>query len=112
MSAWKLLCDEIRYRKLNFALAVLAVTIAVDHVDEKVALVEGYHRETARQIAALEKDADARLAKMEDETRKAMLKMGFNLLIVHRDTDMTDFWSADYSTQDMPQEYVDRLANA
>ncbi|MBX7168690.1 MAG: hypothetical protein K1X74_20305 [Pirellulales bacterium] len=112
MSTWKLMWDEIRYRKLNFGLSVLAVTIAVGLITSATALIDGYHRETCQQIVALEESTDAELAKMEDETRKLMLKMGFNLLIVHRETDMNDFWSADFSTVDMPQEYVDRLAQS
>ena len=43
---------------------------------------------------------------------KLMRDMGFNLLILHRDRDMEDFWSKDFSTIDMPQDYVERLAAA
>ena len=100
MSSVKLLLQEIRYRKLNFVLSLFAVTIAATLFVAGPTLIEGYGRQTRAQ-----------LAKMKDETRKLMRDMGFNLMIVHRDTNMADFWAADFSSVDMPAEYVDRLAN-
>ena len=99
MSTFKLLLAEIRYRKLNFVLSLFAVTVAVMLFVAGPALVEGYGEQSERELAQL-----------EDQTRKLMRDMGFNLMIVHRDTDMTDFWAEDFAAQDMPQEYVDRLA--
>lgn len=110
MSTFKLLLAEIRYRKLNFALSLLAVVIAATLFVAGPMLVDGYGRQTEAMVAELEQQTDAELARMEDETRKAMLTMGFNLMIVHKDTDMSDFWSQDFAKYDMPQEYVDRLA--
>jgi putative ABC transport system permease protein len=37
--------------------------------------------------------------------------MGFNVLIVPKDTNMADFWSEDFGKEEMPEEYVHRLAN-
>lgn len=108
----KMLLQEIRFRKLNFGLSLLAVCVAVTLFVAGPTLIDGYGRETRQQLAELEAQNEAELAQMEDETRKLMLTMGFNLMIVHRDTDMSDFWSSDFSTVDMPQDYVNRLANA
>jgi predicted lysophospholipase L1 biosynthesis ABC-type transport system permease subunit len=62
-------------------------------------LIDGYGR-----------DAQAQLAHMEKQTTRLMRDMGFNLMIVHRDTNMSDFWARDFSTVDMPQDYAHRLA--
>lgn len=99
MSTLKLLLAEIRYRKLNFVLSLSAVTVAVMLFVAGPALVEGYGEQSEHELAQL-----------EDQTRKLMRDMGFNLMIVHSDTDMTDFWAEDFAAKDMPQEYVDRLA--
>jgi len=88
MSLLRLLLEEIRHRKLNFSLSVVAVAAAVALF---VALVT-----TGRAS--------------EDETRRLMRDMGFNLLIIPRDTDMQDFWASDFAEDDMPEEYVQRLA--
>lgn len=100
MSIFKILLAEIRYRKLNFVLSLFAVIMAVTLFVAGPVLVDGYGRQT-----------HVELAQLENETRKLMRDMGFNLLIVHRDTNMSDFWAADFAARDMPQEYVRRLAN-
>ena len=46
----------------------------------------------------------------ERETTRLMRDMGFNLLVVPRDTNMEDFWAADFADKDMPEDYVRRLA--
>lgn len=117
----RLLFDEIRYRKLNFAASLLAVAVAVALVVAAPLVVEGHrnatdaylaekHAQLDGELSRIEQETDAELAKMEDDARKIMRDLGFNLLIVHRDTNMSDFWSKGYAAVDMPQEYVDRLA--
>jgi len=112
MTTFKLLLDEIRYRKINFVLMLLGVTVAVSLFVAGAAVVNGYHSESVEQFEEMSKETEEALAVVEDETRKIMLKMGFNLKILHRDTNMNNFWSDGYSEHDMPQEYVDRLANS
>ena len=101
MNSIKILLEEIRYRKTNFFLSVFAVTIAATLFVTGPTLIDGYGRDTRAQVESL-----------ENETRKLMRNMGFNLMIVHRDTNMADFWDKDFSTVDMPQDYVQRLADA
>jgi len=123
---------EIRYRKLNFALSLAAVTIAVALFVAGPMLVDAYRQETQNRIAAMEdrvaesealvdqietnmktvkQATEAELAALEKQTRFLMKNMGFNLMIVHRDTNMSDFWAEDFAAADMPQDYVKRLAD-
>lgn len=123
MTGIKLVFKEISHRKSHFGLSLLAVTAAATLFVAGPTVIDGYRRETEVRMAQLaartsaelsevRKKTEAELRYMEDETRKLMRDMGFNLMIVHRDTDMSDFWSSDFSTVEMPQEYVDRLAKA
>lgn len=112
MSSLTLLLREIVHRPLNFLLSLCGVTIAAAACVAGPMLVDGYRRESQAQITELQEQTDAELAQLEDQTRKAMLKMGFNLWITQRDTDMVDFWSRNFAERDMPQEYVDRLAES
>lgn len=112
MNPLKLLLEEIRYRKLNFALSLLAVTAAATLFVAGPMLIDGYGRETDAEIARLAAETEAELEAMDKETTRIMRDMGFNLLIVHRDTNMADLWANDYAAVDMPQEYVERLAGA
>ncbi len=101
MNVFRLLLREIWHRKLHFTLSLLAVIVAATLFVTAPVLLEGHARKT-----------DEELAKLEDETRKLMRDMGFNLMIVHRDTDLGDFWSQNYIGVDMPQGYVQKLAEA
>ena len=110
MNTFAMLLAEIRYRKLNFLLSVFAVTIAAALFVAGPVLVDGYARQTQVVLDESKQETADELARLGDQTRVLMRDIGFNLMIVHRDTNMSDFWAADYAANDMPQEYVDRLA--
>jgi putative ABC transport system permease protein len=89
MFTLRMLVKEIWHRKLNFVLGLAAVIAAV-----------------ALFVAVLTMSGAS-----ERETTRLMRDMGFNILIVPKNTDMADFWSEDFGKQEMPEEYVRRLAN-
>lgn len=130
MSTLRLLLAEIGYRKVNFLLSLVAVTIAVTLFVAGPMLVDAYQEETQNQIdqwlsqvavleeqvatmrfgmAKVEADTAAEMAKLADQTRQLMRDIGFNLMITHRTANMSDFWASDFAAVDMPQEYVERL---
>jgi ABC-type lipoprotein release transport system permease subunit len=83
----KLIAKEIKFRKLNFILALAAVSFAVTFFVFFITLNEASKRETIR----LTRD------------------MGFNLRIIPKATDMNKFWARGYSECTMPQDYVNRF---
>ncbi|MCK4466270.1 MAG: FtsX-like permease family protein [Bacteroidales bacterium] len=83
----KLIYKEIIHRKLNFVLALLAVTFAVAFFVSFFTANEASNRETIR----LTRD------------------MGFNLRIIPKETDMNKFWTEGYSEFFMPEEYVNQF---
>ena len=90
MSVVPLLWREIQHRKLNFAAALLAVVAAVAVCVAVVTLCDASQRETTR----------------------LMRNLGFNVLIVPKNVNMADFWSEDFAREEMPEEYVHRLAQS
>lgn len=131
MNVFRILLAEIAFRKLNFVLSLFAIVVAVALFVAGPMLVEGYRQQTQSEVEKwqalvdesergvneiragmqkVEADTASQLAELNDTTRKVTLGLGFNLLIVHKDTNMADFWASDYAAIDMPQEYVDRLA--
>ncbi|MDP2896216.1 MAG: FtsX-like permease family protein [bacterium] len=89
MSILRMLLKELWHRRLNFVLGLAAVIAAV-----------------ALFVAVLTMSGAS-----ERETTRLMRDMGFNILIVPKNTDMADFWSEDFGKQEMPEEYVYTLAN-
>ena len=89
MNVTSLIFKEIRHRKINFLLGVLAVAMAV-------ALSIGFF--TASKGA-------------ERETARIMLALGYNLHIIPADTDMGQFLITGIPDATMPEAYLEKLAN-
>jgi len=86
----RMLIKEIAHRKLNFLLGLVSVAAAVALLVSVLTMSDASERETVR----------------------LMRDMGFNILIVPKNTDMADFWSEDFAKEEMPEEYVHDLANS
>jgi hypothetical protein len=134
MSIWRLVLREILYRKLNFSLAVVSVLAAVGclvaeltilrvHDLQTEAIIARTEAETAvrvqeRQARAADRlkqeqaDIDLRMKKLEDDYRKISLNLGFNVLILPKDQNLSDLFADDFASRYMPEEYVERLAKS
>lgn len=123
MSVWHLIGREIAHRKLNFGLALLAVTVAsaclvgaeaVLSLDRSAtdAILSARQAQVEEAIAAREADVQATGAALEDAIRKHMLGLGFNILILPQDQDLSELHLNGTLTATMPEEYVDRLASS
>ncbi len=107
----KLLLLELRYRIGGSLLALLAIVVAAGLFVAGPTLLSSYAKQSQVELAEHEKATKAELAKLDDDTRKIMLRLSFNVRIVHRDTDMTSLLT-DYVAAEMPEEYVTRLAQS
>jgi cell division protein FtsX len=103
---------ELGYRRTNFALGVLAVAVAVGCAVAEFAVLRRHDVETERILAAKEAETRARMAALEDDYRKITLGLGFNVLILPREQNLSDLFAEDYASRSMPEEYVQRLANS
>jgi hypothetical protein len=112
MNVWRLAAREIGYRRLNFGLGALAVLVAVGCLVAELTLLRA-HDVRAENIAdskeALTRDMVGRL---QDDYRKMMKDLGYNLLILSKDQDLGEFYSLGHATRTMPEEYVARVANS
>lgn len=89
MSLLRMMLAEIRHRWLSFALGVLAVTAAVALFIALVTLGRASN----------------------EEAKRLMRNLGFNLLILPAGTDLSRYWATDFIQGDLPEEYVTRLSN-
>jgi len=110
MSIWKLVVAEILHRKLNFGLALLSVVVATACLVGAFTLLRAHDLRTDRIIAAKELETQKQMAVMEDDYRKIMKELGFNVLILPGDQDLGDLYTRGYASHYMPEEYAHRLA--
>ena len=90
MTVLGLMLREIRYRKLGFISSVIAVTAAVAAFVAVATMSEAAQRETTR----------------------LMRNLGFNVLVLPAQENLTDFWARGYAVSQMPEDYIYRLSEA
>lgn len=112
MSVWRLIARELAFRKLHFALGVIAIVVAVGCLVAEFALLRAHDVRTNGILAAKEAETRARMAEMEDAYRKIMKGLGFNVLILPKDQNLSEFHADDFASKTMPEEYAQRLATS
>ncbi len=112
MTIWSLLIREILHRKLNFALGVLSVMMASGSLIGSVTLLRIHDIQTGQILEAKQAELAKSMAQLKDDTRKAMLKLGFNVVILPKDQNLSDWYADDYASKYMPEEYVHTLADS
>ena len=112
MKIHRLVFREILHRKLSFALGVVSASVAVAGLVAALAILQKHDARTEQIITAKEKETEQQMAKLEDDYRKLMLKMGFNVLILPKDQNLGDLYADDYASKYMPEEYATRLAKS
>lgn len=123
MSLFRLILREITFRKLGFTLAVFAVLCAAAVLVMQVLLLAQHDLRTEQLLAAKEQatrdamEAKKRetakvMAQLEDDIRKDMKNLGFNLRILPKDVNLREMLAKDYADKYMPEDYADRLARS
>jgi ABC-type lipoprotein release transport system permease subunit len=103
---------EILHRKFNAALTVIAITFAVACLLGAISALKAFDIQAEKMNAQSEKELKRQMDEMEDKFRKITKGMGFNVLILPKDQNMSDFYAENYATTFMPESYADKLANA
>jgi putative ABC transport system permease protein len=123
MSVWRLVLREMKHRKANFVLSLLSVTVAIgclvgaqtllrsDEIQTETILT-AKQTEVKTAIAAREEAVTAAGKALEDSVRKQMLGLGFNVLIVPENQDLSELHLNGTLTETMPESHVDILANS
>ena len=112
MGVRDLVLKEIRYRKLSFVLGLISVAVAVGSFVGAITLLEVHDLRTGQILAEKQAVLKKQLATLQDDVRKAMLKLGFNVVILPKDQDLGDWHADDAGSRTMPEDYVHRLAES
>ncbi len=111
MSVFRLSLREITHRKLSFMLGLLSIMIAVGVLVGAVTMLNGHDLRTEQVIAQKEAETREEMARMEDDYRRIMKDMGYNVLILHENQDIDELEQLGYPTHYMPEDYAQRLAD-
>lgn len=109
MKLFDLLVREIRFRKLNFALSVTSVVVGSGCVVAALLVLRAFDKETEQTLATMAETSRKAWAQFQDEMRKDMLDMGFNLMILHKEQNISD---PPDQAKYLPESYIQRLADS
>jgi len=112
VTLWHLVIKEILYQRLMVGLSILSVLVAVAVLVAELTLLDAHDEQTRLILAEKEARLAEDMAKMEDDYRKIMKKLGFNLLILPSEQRLDDYYATGYAAEYMPEEYVHRLAGS
>jgi len=73
---------EILHRWRSFVLGVFAVTVAIGSLTGALTLLQVHDHRTHEILTEKEEETKKKMAMLQDEMRKATLKLSFNLLIL------------------------------
>jgi len=111
MNALRLSLQEIAHRKLSFILGLLSVMIAVAVLAGAATMLSGHDLRTEQLVAQKEADTREEMTKMEDDYRRIMKAMGYNVLILHRDQSFEELQRLGHPTHYMPEDWAQQLAD-
>jgi len=111
MNVFTLTIREIGHRKTGFFLGALSVVIAVAALVGEITLLDAHDLQTMQILKHREEKTREQMRILEDDYRKIMKELGFNLLILPKDQRLGDFYTEGYAARTMPEEYVTKLSN-
>jgi len=112
MTISRLVVKEILHRKLNFGLGLLSVAVAVGCLVGSLTLVKLHDARTSTILEQKRIETQEKMRLLEDEVRKAMQKLGFNIVILPKDQNLSEWYANDYGAKYMPEHYLARLAQS
>lgn len=110
MSPLRLILREMAHGALGTVLTALVIGAAAASVVGSLASLRQHDRETEAILERKRVETVERVARLQDDYRKMMKRMGFNILILPREQNLGDFYAEDFAARDMPEEYIRRLA--
>lgn len=108
----ELILREVLHRKVNFLLALLAVTVAVVTWSSALGSLRRFDAATELELTTLQEETDAELDALEDEIRRTMKGLGFNVYMFPKGEELWEIKQRGYSERTMPEDYVHRLAES
>lgn len=111
MHLWQLALKEALHSKLGFLSGLVSVAIAVGCVAGAFTLLQAHDARTEAVITQKEAETREAMRRLEDDYRMIMRDMGYNVLVLHEDQDITALHAEGVPDTVMPDNYADKLAS-
>jgi cell division protein FtsX len=108
-SVLKMALSEMRMRKTNSSLVFVCLAVAVMVAVATVVLFGAYDRSEETYATLKHAEVKVQLDSLWDNFRKITKSLGFNVLILPKDQNLSDFYSKDFASKYMPESYGQTL---
>ena len=112
MNPRRLVIREIRHRWPSFFSGVLAVALSLGSLIAALGLMDKFDQSTESQLTVMSAATQGMLKEHEDDIRKAMKGLGFNIHIYPANQDLSEIYSKGFGSETMPESYVNTLAES
>lgn len=119
MNLRRLIGREILHRKLSFGLAVATIATSVAGLVAVVALLSAHDLRTSKMLTRMNEETSAMEAKFakemkayEDDVRKTMKGLGFNIFIFPEGQELSEVYAEGFASKTMPESYAGTLAES
>ncbi|SVC27748.1 uncharacterized protein METZ01_LOCUS280602, partial [marine metagenome] len=107
------------HRKLSFGLAVATIATSVAGLVAVVALLGAHDLRTSKMLTRMNEESSAMEAKFakemkayEDDVRKTMKGLGFNIFIFPEGQELSEVYAEGFASKTMPESYAGTLAES
>ncbi len=107
-----LIIKEIRHRKLGAAISVITIAVALTCIIASMETMRKFDQHTEEQLATLSRETDATTEKLNDQIRRTMKGLGFNVHIYPASQDLSEVYAKGYASNTMPESYASTLADS
>jgi len=115
----RLIGREILHRKLSFGLAVATIATSVAGLVAVVGLLGAHDLRTSKMLTRMNEESSAMEAKFakemkayEDDVRKTMKGLGFNIFIFPEGQELSEVYAEGFASKTMPESYAGTLAES
>ena len=112
MNTLRLLTRELAYRRYSFALTTLALAVAAATLCGSLSTLRLHDLQSNEILRRKEREVKIRTGAMNEELRKATLKLSFNLVILPKGQNLRDLYADDFAAKTMPETYVTILSTS
>ena len=112
MNICKLILKELSHHKLSALIAVITIVIALTCIIASMETMRQFDTTTDKQLEELSKSTDSEIKKLNDQIRKTMKGLGFNVHIYPASQDLAEVYAKGYASNTMPEDYVNKLAES
>jgi len=111
MKIKNLISKEISHSKFSFMCCAIIICICLCSVLISLSLTKNFDKETVGILNKFDEKSSENLKSLEDQIRKEMKGLGFNIYIFPEGQDLQEVYSKGYASKTMPENYVNKLAD-